>query len=179
MPTYRSLTQYSANINIWEPNDSNSDLCVIIIVYGMSVIRTSHLCGMKPVITPQTMPTQTPMATSMGPRIAFVSQLPECEGKNKHQINNGYSVSSALALRNNTIRVIPSENMILRQTPNAEMQNMSSKLHAAITNVMIPLSSPRPFCLKSNSAGRITAELTGLKMHLWWAEEVSEFVGKN
>lgn len=70
------------------------------------------------------------------------------------------------------IYVIPSENMILRNTPNAEMQNMSSKLHAAITSVMIPLSSPRPFCLNSNSAGRITAELTGLKM-LLWAEELS------
>jgi len=133
---------------------------------------------MKPVITPQTMPTQTPMATSMGPRIAFVSQLPEWEGKNK-QTPNQQRLSRKPALRNNTIRVIPSENMILRHTPNAEMQNMSSKLHAAITNVMIPLSSPRPFCLKSNSAGRITAELTGLKMHLGCAEEVSEFVGKN
>lgn len=47
------------------------------------------------------------------------------------------------------------------------MQNISSKLQAAITSVMIPFSSPNPFCLKSNSAGRITAELTGLKIHLW------------
>jgi len=72
--------------------------------------------------------------------------------------------------------------MILRHTPNAEMQNMSSKLHAAITSVMIPLSSPRPFCLKSNNAGRITAELTGLKIHLS-AEELCRlgqfFVDKN
>jgi hypothetical protein len=62
--------------------------------------------------------------------------------------------------------ILPWENIILRHTPKAEMQNISSKLHAAITSVMIPLSSPRPLCLKSNSAGRMTAELTGLKMHL-------------
>lgn len=61
---------------------------------------------------------------------------------------------------------VPSENIILRHTPKAEMQNISSKLQAAITNVMIPFSSPSPFCLKSNSAGRITAELTGLKIQL-------------
>jgi len=127
---------------------------------------------MKPVIIPQTMPTQTPIATSMGPRMAFVSQLPEWKGKNKknkHQINNGRLSSphyAVIVYAHVCLYVIPSENIILRNTPNAEMQNMSSKLHAAITSVMIPLSSPRPFCLKSNSAGRITAELTGLKMHL-------------
>lgn len=56
--------------------------------------------------------------------------------------------------------------MILVHTPKAEIQNMSSKLQAAIINVIIPFSSPRPFCLKSSNAGNMTAELTGLKMHL-------------
>lgn len=67
---------------------------------------------------------------------------------------------------------VPSENIILIHTPNAEMANISSKLHAAITSVMIPFSSPRPFCLYSNSAGRITAELTGLRMHLREAKNI-------
>lgn len=150
----------------------NPDLCCYYVLYTVSkfVIRTSHLCGIKPVIIPQTMPTQTPIATSMGPRMAFVFQLPEWKGKNK-QTPNQQRLFSEPALRRNNIH-IPSENMILRNTPNAEMQNMSSKLHAAITSVMIPLSSPRPFCLNSNSAGRITAELTGLKM-LLWAQKLS------
>lgn len=53
--------------------------------YGKCLIRTSHLCGMNPVIKPQTMPTQTPMPTSMGPRMAFAVQLPVRKGKtNKH-----------------------------------------------------------------------------------------------
>jgi hypothetical protein len=42
---------------------------------------------MKPVIKPQTMPTQIPIPTSMGPRMAFVCQLPEWKGKNKQTLN--------------------------------------------------------------------------------------------
>lgn len=39
--------------------------------------RTSDLCGMTPTTSPQMMPANTPIAISMGPCIASVSQLPE------------------------------------------------------------------------------------------------------
>lgn len=59
-------------------NNSKSELVLLLcFIYGKFVIRTSHLCGIKPVIIPQMMPTQTPIATSIGPRMAFVFQLPE------------------------------------------------------------------------------------------------------
>lgn len=129
----------------------------------MTLSLTSHLCGTYPTATPRINPMPIPMAISMGPCMAFVSQLP---GQKQRKPRSSVIIrfdKRALGF----FFFLPWENIILRHTPNAEMQNMSSKLHAAITSVMIPLSSPRPLCLKSNSAGRMTAELTGLRIHLF------------
>ena len=64
-----------------------------------------------------------------------------------------------------TVR-IPCENEIASTTVNPVIANTSSTLAAAITNVGIPWSTPKPRFCKDNIDGTTTAGVTADKMNL-------------
>ena len=62
--------------------------------------------------------------------------------------------------------IIPCENEIASTTVNPVIANTSSTLAAAITNVGIPWSTPKPLFCKDNIDGTTTAGVTADKMNL-------------